>query len=495
MFMANSHLKIMQSFVSAPQVHISALKNRAMRGGPFVNYDAEKVPQIKALMNRTASEQAHMFEFAEAIRNLDETLTMEAKGYSLEPLYKKVPDILKGYVELAYDLNNQPSVRFIEGLLYKSRFYNPSAQTIALSKINNDYRDFAFSSPKLTGDGILHLNVPFNDEALDELFGMKCAPLALGYIKEALDIRPEDDRLFSSFFTEERPQSRCKAPGNDVRIRYFGHACLLIETESTSILCDPLVSYEYENGLRRYTYDDLPESIDYVLITHTHQDHCLFETLLQLRHKIKNIVIPRSSAGELVDPSLKLVLQNIGFQNVTEIDEMESIEIDEGSITALPFMGEHADLRIRTKTAYLIRVMRHSILVGADSNNLEPALYEHIHDLVRDVDVVFLGMECDGAPLSWLYGPLLTRPLIRKMDQSRRVDGSNSEKALDIVKRLNPKQVYVYAMGQEPWLSFLMAIQYTEKSRPIVESNELVDQCRRRGVTSERLFGHKEILL
>ena len=34
MFIANSHLKIMQSFASAPQVHVAALKNPAMRGVP-----------------------------------------------------------------------------------------------------------------------------------------------------------------------------------------------------------------------------------------------------------------------------------------------------------------------------------------------------------------------------------------------------------------------------------------------------------------------------
>src|SRR5215216_2152733 len=36
-YMANSHLKIMQSFISAPKIHASALKNPAMIGGPFID--------------------------------------------------------------------------------------------------------------------------------------------------------------------------------------------------------------------------------------------------------------------------------------------------------------------------------------------------------------------------------------------------------------------------------------------------------------------------
>src|SRR6185436_19797617 len=119
---------------------------------------------------------------------------------------------------------------------------------------------------------------------------------------------------------------------------------------------DPVLSYTYENDISRYTYLDLPDSIDYVLITHNHQDHILFETMLQLRHKIGTIVVPRSSGGALQDPSLKLMLRQIGFANVIELDEMESLDFPQGSITGLPFLGEHADLNIRTKLAYLCRL-------------------------------------------------------------------------------------------------------------------------------------------
>ena len=56
-----------------------------------------------------------------------------ANVFSLEPLYEKVPEILKGYVELVYDLNNNPSFRFYEHLLYKSKYYKPSSQSISLA--------------------------------------------------------------------------------------------------------------------------------------------------------------------------------------------------------------------------------------------------------------------------------------------------------------------------------------------------------------------------
>ena len=495
MCVANSHLKKMQSFVAAPQMHVAALKNPAMLGGPFIDHDPGRADEIKVLVERTTREYSHMLKFAAAVQELDQLLATEATGFSLEPLYQKVPEVLKGYVELLYDLNSQPSMRFIEGLLYKSEYYNPAAQSIELSIANGNSRSFVFSTPRLHGEGHLRLNLPFNYEGFDELFRMKYVPQPYDYIKDVLHIRDEDDELFRSFLTEEVPQPCVGYAGDDVRIRYFGHACLLIETNATSVLCDPVISYKQDIGRDYYTYTDLPESIDYVLITHNHQDHCMFETLLQLRHKIKHVIVPKNNGGSLADPSLKFVLQNIGFKNVVEIDELETIEIEGGGITGVPFFGEHGDVNVRSKIAYLIELKGRKVMCAADSNNIEPRLYEHLRRLIEKIDVLFVGMECDGAPLTWLYGPLLTRPVARKIEQSRRFSGSDYEKAMDIVSNLNPQQVYVYAMGQEPWLKYLTSIQYTDESHPIVESNKLVAACQSKGIESERLYCYKELFL
>jgi len=63
------------------------------------------------------------------------------------------------------------------------------------------------------------------------------------------------------------------------------------------------------------------------------------------------------------------------------------------------------------------------------------------------------------------------------------------------VETFNCKEVYVYAMGQEPWLNYIMSLKYTDESRPIIESNRLIKICRERGIVAERLFGEKEILM
>ena len=50
-------------------------------------------------------------------------------------------------------------------------------------------------------------------------------------------------------------------------------------------------------------------------------------------------------------------------------------------------------------------------------------------------------------------------------------------------------------MGQEPWLNYVMSLKYTDTSNPIIESNRLIEACRTRGITAERLWGEKEVFL
>jgi hypothetical protein len=174
---------------------------------------------------------------------------------------------------------------------------------------------------------------------------------------------------------------------------------------------------------------------------------------------------------------------------------MEEIHRNGVHITGLPFFGEHADLNIQSKIAWLVKVGPHALLFAADSCNIEPRLYELIHREIGNVDALFLGMECDGAPLSWLYGPLLTQRVERAMDESRRLSGSNYEQGMNLIHRFGCREAYIYAMGQEPWLNYIMSIKYTAESRPIVESNRLLQACQENGIIAERLFGEKEILL
>src|SRR5262249_32639824 len=153
---------------------------------------------------------------------------------------------------------NKPAIRFIEGLLYRSRYYVESLQSTVLFHGKREGRKFVLSSPKLKDDEQVHIRMPFKSIELDELFKARYEPQPLPYLRSILGVENEQADLFSSFFTKEEPPVQGRYAGQDVRIRYFGHACLLIETKEVSILCDPLISYEEDSSIHRYTYADLP---------------------------------------------------------------------------------------------------------------------------------------------------------------------------------------------------------------------------------------------
>jgi L-ascorbate metabolism protein UlaG (beta-lactamase superfamily) len=498
LFVANLHMKVMQSFVSAPDIHVAALQNPALRGGPYINYGTDKAQAVSQLLERTRREQATTLQFAEAVAELEKTLAAIPPASSLEPVYKKIPDILQGYVELVYDGHSRPNIRFIEGLLYKSPHYKESSQSLSFRLLEGDSRPYVFSTPRLDGErSTLHVHRPFRHEALDALFAMRDTPGPVEPLREALGIDKDNAALFDTFFTEEAPRPRPpRYDGNGVRVRYFGHACVLLESRHVSVMTDPVISYEYSADVPRFTLQDLPERVDYVLITHGHADHLMLETLLAMRQRIGTIVVPRASGGTLVDPSLKLLLRNVGFRNVVELDDLETLELPGGgSLTGVPFIGEHGDLDIRAKVAHLVKLEGRQILMAADSNAIEPRLYDHVRAAVGPIDALFIGMESEGAPMSWMYGPLLPAPLPRKADQTRRLNGSNADRAIDIVRRLDPKKVFIYAMGREPWLGHVMSMGYTESSPQIIEARKLLAYCKDHNLVGEMPYLRGELFL
>lgn len=64
-----------------------------------------------------------------------------------------------------------------------------------------------------------------------------------------------------------------------------------------------------------------------------------------------------------------------------------------------------------------------------------------------------------------------------------------------IAEKSKCKHAYVYAMGQEPWLNYVMALKYSDDSPQMVESNKFVQACQENGIVSEKLFGRKEWII
>src|SRR5665213_3445793 len=92
-------LPSLRNFVTSPVVHVTAAKDPAMVGGPFVCLLESDIPAVRALIAETERTCAHLIEFAHALRAFNKHIQALATGLSLDELYDKVPRSLAGLLE------------------------------------------------------------------------------------------------------------------------------------------------------------------------------------------------------------------------------------------------------------------------------------------------------------------------------------------------------------------------------------------------------------
>lgn len=490
MNMAGRNLRLMKSFVANHHLHLAASKDPALAGGDFVNCSEDQLDEVRELIRKIEVDHAEYQDVRKGVADITKMLE-PMQGLSLESLYAELPDVLRGYVELVYDMNHSPSIRLIEGLLYEGALYKESEQSMSLGVLSRmNERPFVLSSPRLPDANHLHIEVPFTHPLVDVLFAARDQSIPRAQWAEIFDTLPINGGLSPDELLTTVPPAIARQPiSGDLRISYLGHAGLLLETARTSILVDPVIAVRHEGyGHQVVSFSELPPIIDYICLTHTHMDHVCVETLLQLRHKTRRVLVPKNNGGSIVDPSLKLMLGKLGFQ-VTEMEDMERVACADGHIRALPFLGEHADLHIRSKSAWLFEFANKKIFSGADSSSIDEKMYERIHAITGNVDLLFIGMECVGAPMSWLYGALFSKPIPRSINESRRFNGSDCASAEKMIAIFKPSEVGIYALGLEPWFKYFMGIDYDQNARQIHESDRLLATCADRGVRAQRLFG------
>jgi hypothetical protein len=217
--------------------------------------------------------------------------------------------------------------------------------------------------------------------------------------------------------------------------------------------------------------------------------------LLRLRHRIGCLVVPRASGFLLGDVSLRLLAQTLGFRNVVEMDAMESIDLPGGEVIAIPFLGEHGDLA-HAKSAYVVRLGGKKMLFAADSACLDPALYDRVRQAVGVVPTVFLNTETEGSPMAYTIEALFPPQRDRSLERDRRCRGSTSSEAMQLLKALDARCVYNYAMGLEPWFQHVLGPASPSESRRMRDSDELLQRAIAAGLRrAQRLRGPQEVLL
>ncbi|HEX8561369.1 MAG TPA: MBL fold metallo-hydrolase [Flavobacterium sp.] len=153
---------------------------------------------------------------------------------------------------------------------------------------------------------------------------------------------------------------------------WFGHSSYFLQLDGKKFLVDPVFSGAASPirattrgfaGSDIYTVHDIPE-IDLLILTHDHWDHLDYETVTQLRPKIKQVICPLG-VGEH--------LRRWGFQQdiVIERDWNESFAISDHfmvrTATARHFSGRGFRRNKSLWTSYILITPSWKIYLGGDS--------------------------------------------------------------------------------------------------------------------------------
>ncbi|MCW3090327.1 MAG: putative Zn-dependent hydrolase of beta-lactamase fold protein [Ferruginibacter sp.] len=153
---------------------------------------------------------------------------------------------------------------------------------------------------------------------------------------------------------------------------WFGHSSYFMQIDGKRILVDPVLcgfaspfsfSTKAFKGTDIYTTDDLPE-IDYLFISHDHWDHFDYETVTQLKPKVKKVICGLGTGEHL---------EHWGYNEdqIIEKDWNEQIILEDGFIVdTVPgrhFSGRGLKRNQALWTAFVLQTPTMKIFMGGDS--------------------------------------------------------------------------------------------------------------------------------
>jgi L-ascorbate metabolism protein UlaG (beta-lactamase superfamily) len=153
---------------------------------------------------------------------------------------------------------------------------------------------------------------------------------------------------------------------------WFGHSSYYMQTDGLRILVDPVFSGNASpiqgttkafKGTDPYSVADMPP-IDYLLISHDHYDHLDYETILQLKGKVKKVVCGLGVGAHLE-------LWGFAPENIIELDWDTDIALENGGRlyghTARHFSGRGFKRNNTLWISYLLQTPTRKIFIGGDS--------------------------------------------------------------------------------------------------------------------------------
>ena len=294
----------------------------------------------------------------------------------------------------------------------------PSGERLERIKKSPHYKNGSFQNLNITPD--LTEGVTYYSVMKEFIFGKK--------------LRPKP--------TDEIPHIKIDlfklSPDENILV-WFGHSSYFMQLDGKRILVDPVFSGAASpikattrafTGTDAYSVADFPE-IDYLFISHDHWDHLDYETVMQLKSKVKKVICGLGTAEHF---------EYWGFDknSIIEKDWNEKIDLAEGFIAytapARHFSGRGFVRNRALWTSFVLQTPTTKIFIGGDSGY--DTHFAEIGKTYGGFDLAIL--ENGQYDKSWKYIHMMPEEVIQ------------AAKDLN-AKRLFPVHSSKFALGNHSW--------------------------------------------
>ena len=329
-------------------------------------------------------------------------------------------------------------ILFISGCIFMNQAKfgkHPSGKRLELVKQSPNWRDGAFQN--LSPTPALTEGVSFFKVFTQFFFGKK------------IDVKP----------TKPLPSEKVDLlhldPAQDVLV-WFGHSSYFLQLDGITFLVDPVLSGAASPvsfttnafaGTDRYKVEDLPK-IDFLLITHDHWDHLDYETVLQLKSKVDQIVCSLGTGEHL---------EYWGFDTakISEKDWNETVKFQKNvtihTAPARHFSGRGFKRNQALWTSYILEINDKRIFIGGDSGY--DSHFKQIGEKFKSFDLAIL--ENGQYNKNWKYIHMMPDEVLK------------AAKDLN-TKILFPVHSSKFALATHPWYEPLETITSLPKDSSFI---------------------------
>ena len=180
-----------------------------------------------------------------------------------------------------------------------------------------------------------------------------------------------------------------------MKVEFITHACLKLSDSFGTLCCDPWLLNEPVFNLSTWKFPPNParpevtvRDVDYLLITHTHEDHFHIPSLHYFSRDTPIFLSAFDRHPSLRAHTLEITLRKLGFHQIRRLNDWETVQLDEHcELTMIPSSfsrsqdWENAGFVLRTPDCTLLNL---------NDNINDEALCNEIKSRFDHIDICFI---------------------------------------------------------------------------------------------------------